>query len=125
MLVGCFLLLCPILGQAEDPLAQVLVLALAPLQGQAVVQGPGGTMSLVRLGEQLQGTGATLVQVLPDKLVLEEHSASAGQAPGKRLVWLYKAPQGGGPSRLLRLQHDVPASAHSVMPALQALPGPP
>jgi len=125
VLAYCFTLLCPVLGQAEDPLAKLLVLALAPLEGRAVVQGPDGTMALVRPGDQLQGSSATLVQVLPDKLVLEEHSTSAGQAPVKRLVWLYKAPREGGPSRLLRLQHDVPANEHPLLPTLQALPGPP
>lgn len=82
------ILLCPTLGTAEDPLAGLTVLALAPGEGHAVVQGSDGTLYLVRLGDQLQGTSATLVQVLPDKLVLEEHSASAGYGPVKLLVWL-------------------------------------
>jgi hypothetical protein len=116
-------LLYPVWCQAEDILAQLLVLALAPLEGQAVVQGPGGTMSLVRAGDQIQGTSATLVQVLADKLVLEERSTSAGQAPVPHLVWLYRAPPDGGPSRLLRLQPNVPASEPLVRPMLQALPG--
>src|SRR5437773_8664148 len=99
VLAWCCILLCPMLGMAEDALARLTVLALAPVEGHAVVQGPDGTLHLVRLGDQLQGTSATLVQVLPDKLVLEERSTDAGHGPVKLLVWLYKAMPDGRSSR--------------------------
>jgi hypothetical protein len=121
-LAWAFLLLSPGLGQAEDVLARLTVLALAPLAGQAVVQGPDGSLQLVRLDDQLPGTSATLIQVLPDKLVLEERSPGTGQGPVQRLVWLYKAAQDGGPSRLVRLQREVPASERSTVPLLQPVP---
>jgi hypothetical protein len=124
VLTWVFILLCPSLSNAEDPLARLTVLALAPVAGQAVVQGPDGTLHLVRLGDQLQGTSATLVQVLLDKLVLEERSPGTGQRPVQRLVWLYKAAQDGGPSRLVRLQREVPASERPTMPMLQPMPIP-
>jgi hypothetical protein len=124
VLAWAFILLYPGLGKAEDPLARLTVLALAPVAGQAVVQGPDGSLHLVRLDDQLQGTNATLVQVLPDKLVLEERSPGTGQGPVQRLVWLYKAAQDGGPSRLVRLQRQVPASERSTMPMLQPVPVP-
>lgn len=124
MLAWAFILLYPGPGQAEDPLARLTVLALAPAAGQAVVQGPDGSLHLVRLEDQLQGTNATLVQVLPDKLVLEERSPGTGQGPVQRLVWLYKAAQDGGPSRLVRFQGAVPASQRSTVPMLQPVPVP-
>jgi hypothetical protein len=65
-----------------------------------------------------------LVQVLPDKLVLEERSPGTGQGPVQRLVWLYKAAQDGGPSRLVRFQGAVPASQRSTVPMLQPVPVP-
>jgi hypothetical protein len=64
------------------------------------------------------------VQVLPDKLVLEERSPGTGQGPVQRLVWLYKAAPDGGPSRLVRLQPQVPASERSTVPMLQPVPVP-
>ncbi len=124
VLAWAFLLLSPGLGQAEDALARLTVLALAPVAGQAVVQGPDGSLQLVRLDDQLPGTSATLVQVLPDKLVLEERSPGTGQGPVQRLVWLYKAAQDGGPSRLVRLQREVPASERPAVPLLQPVPVP-
>ena len=122
VLAWAFILLYPGLGKAEEPLARLTVLALAPVTGQAVVQGPDGSLHLVRLGDQLQGTNAMLVQVLPDKLVLEERSPGTGQGPAQRLVWLYKAAQDGGPSRLVRLQREVPASERPAVPLLQPVP---
>jgi hypothetical protein len=119
VLAWIFVLLYPGLGKAEDLLARLTVLALEPVAGQAVVQGPDGSLHLVRLDDQLQGTNATLVQVLSDKLVLEERSPGTGQGPVQRLVWLYKAAQDGGPSRLVRLQRQVPASQRSTVPMLQ------
>jgi hypothetical protein len=124
MLAWALILLYPGPAQAEDPLARLTVLALAPVAGQAVVQGADGSLHLVRLDDQLQGTNATLVQVLPDKLVLEERSPGTGQGPGPGLVWLYKAAQDGGPSRLVRLQRAVPASERSTVPMLQPVPVP-
>jgi hypothetical protein len=124
VLAWAFILLYPGLGKAEDPLARLTVLALAPMAGQAVVQGPDGSLHLVRLDDQIQGTNATLVQVLPDKLVLEERSPGTGQGPVQRLVWLYKAAQDGGPSRLVRLQREVPASERPAVPLLQPVPVP-
>lgn len=124
ILAWAFILLYPGPGQAEDPLARLTVLALAPVAGQAVVQGPDGSLHLVRLDDQLQGTNATLVQVLPDKLVLEERSPGTGQGPVQHLVWLYKAAPDGEPSRLVRLQRQVPASERSTVPMLQPVPVP-
>src|SRR5262245_7612229 len=124
VLAWIFILLYPSMGKAEDPLARLTVLALAPVAGQAVVQGPDGSLHLVRLDDQLQGTNATLVQVLPDKLVLEERSPGTGRGPVQRLVWLYKAAQDGGPSRLVRLQREVPASERPTVPLLQPVPVP-
>jgi hypothetical protein len=124
VLAWAFILLSPGPGKAEDALARLTVLALAPVAGQAVVQGPDGSLQLVRLDDQLQGTSATLIQVLPDKLVLEERSPGTGQGPAQRLVWLYKAAQDGGSSRLVRLQREVPASERPAVPLLQPVPVP-
>ena len=87
-----------------------------------MVQGPDGSLHLVRLDDQIQGTSATLVQVLPDKLVLRGAQPWHGHGPVQRLVWLYKAAPDGGPSRLVRLQREVPASERPVVPLLQPVP---
>jgi hypothetical protein len=114
--------LTPRVGWTEDVLASLTVLALAPLEAQAVIRWPDGHLRLVRQGEQIEGTNTILLQILPDRLVLTERSVSLGQAPLQRLVWLYKAPPDGGPSRVLRFYRDPPVQEFAVDHSLRLAP---
>ena len=99
----------PALSQTEDTLGELSVLAIAPLTGQAVVKGSDGRLHRVQRGDKLPGTTATLMQVLPDRLVLEEHVLTPNQMKKKQLAWLFKATWESGNSRLVRLQRNAPA----------------
>jgi hypothetical protein len=122
LFLGCSSLLTAAPGRAEPPLEQVRVLALAPAEGRAVVQWPDNTMQVVQIGERFQGTVATLRQVLPDRLVVEESPPHADLG-GTAVLWLYQAPQTGGPGRLSRFQPHKPAE--TLLPIQQPLPSPP
>lgn len=70
-------------------LEQLKLLALAPLDGRAVLLLPTKQMLVLKVGDTVPGTRAVLTQVLADKLVFEE--APQGAA-GKQLVWMHKSP---------------------------------
>ncbi|HEX5057348.1 MAG TPA: hypothetical protein VFX02_12735 [Gammaproteobacteria bacterium] len=85
----------------------VAVMALSPADGSAVVKLESGRMQVVKAGAAIEGMGVTLVQVLPDKLVLEEVSEENGNKT-KTTVWLYKAQH--GVSQLQRLERQAPVT---------------
>ena len=122
--LSCYFLFVPFTSQSETPLEQLRVLALAPAAGEAVLRWPDGRLRVVRGGEALDGTDIRVLQVLPDRLVLEEVLTSASQSARRQLVWLYKAPQAGGASRLIRLHREPPAYEQPVGEAYQAVSGP-
>jgi hypothetical protein len=116
------LLAAPVGSEAESSWSRLRVIALAPLDGQAVVQLPRGTLHLVRQGEFIPGTDATVVQVLPDRLVVSHHTAASGEA----WAWIYQAPAQGGFSRVMYLHHHAsrPERARVSVPTSPAPPTP-
>lgn len=107
--------LLPTASTAETPLEQLRVVALAPLEARAVVQSPDGALHVIGRGDALPGTSATVLQVLPDKLVVEEQTGGIPER-GKQLAWLHKRPQAGGSSWVQRLQRQSPAAALPMTP---------
>lgn len=108
-LAACGLLL--IVGQAAASpgnLEAVTVMALGPLDGRAVVKLPDGKMQVLGLGDTVPGTGAIVVQVLPDKLVVEETIQQPGEPPVAQTVWIYKPSTAGEKSRFQRLDRRGP-----------------
>ena len=61
-------------------------------------------MRTVRQGEPIPGMRATVVQVLPDRLVVSHRSAASGE----ELAWIYRAPAQGGFSRVLYVRPHAP-----------------
>ena len=76
-------------------LDQVSVMALGPLDGRAVIRGADGKLTVLKLGDIISGTNARVIQVLPDRLVLEDRIAKADSEPVLETVWLYKADTSG------------------------------
>ena len=110
---------CPIVSTAETPLERLRIMALAPYEERAVVQTPEGDLHVVQHGDLLPGTAARVLQILPDKLVVEEPTGSTPER-GKHLTWIYKRPPLEGDSRVQRLRRDPP----DAVPVLNTAPPP-
>lgn len=93
---------------AAGNLEAVTVLALGPMDGRAVVKLPDGKMQVLTLGDTVSGTGAVVMQVLPDKLVVEETIEKAGEPPIKQTVWIFKPSKVGEKSQVQRLDRQGP-----------------
>lgn len=87
----------------QDALDGIRVLALAPLAGKATLELPEAGMVLVKEGDEVAETRVVVVEVLSDRLVLEDRSGDEVS-----WVWLYKPKRPGEPSRLRRLSRRNP-----------------
>jgi hypothetical protein len=97
------------LAMAEPTkLESITVMAVGPSDGRAVVTLPDGKMQVLKVGDTVPGTQAIVIQVLPDKLVVEETIEKAGSAPVKQMVWIYKPGKPGEKSRIQRLDRVGP-----------------
>ena len=104
--VVTMLLLAPLTVLAETALDKTVVLALSPFDGHAVIQLPETEMQVVKIGQELEGFDAKLVDVLHDRAVFEEIVQLDSGIKVKETVWLYKAKQ--GKSRVQRLSKHAP-----------------
>jgi hypothetical protein len=93
------------------------VLALGPVDGRAVVRSQSGAMRVLSLGDSIDGTQAKLVQVLVDRLVLEDTIKSKEGDTILEVVWMYKAGTDGR-SRVQRLGRIGPAETAASVPRL-------
>ncbi|MDH3599208.1 MAG: hypothetical protein OEU26_06160 [Candidatus Tectomicrobia bacterium] len=109
-------------SEAGGELERLTVVALAPVDGRAVIKLPDGEMQVVQPGDQLLGDAITVVQVLTDKLVVEEHLNPRGTPALKRLAWVYQAPVNGGYSHVVRLQQQAPVSPYAPLSAGRTIP---
>src|SRR5690242_8977337 len=91
--------------KAKPAYENVVVLVLAPVDGRAVVQGQEGDLHLLTVGDALPETEATVVQILDDRLVVEE--PAAGPSPGRR-VWIYRERDAEGRTRVQILDPEAP-----------------
>jgi len=121
MACACSLLIA-MPSEAGGALERLTVVALAPMAGRAVIKLPNGEMQVVQPGDQLPGDAITVVQVLTDKLVVEERLNPSGTLALKRLAWVYQAPVSGGYSRVVRLQQEVPVFPQVPLSAGRTIP---
>ena len=87
---------------------EVSLMALGPADGRAVVALPDGKMQVLKVGDTVPGSEAIVMQVLHDKLVVEETIEKPGEAPVKQMAWLYKSGKAGVKSRVQRLDQIGP-----------------
>jgi hypothetical protein len=111
--VSCWLLLSVVLaalpaGAAEtrNAFEELAVLVLAPVEGRAVVQAADGEIHLLAPGDALPDLEARVVQILPDRLVVEEPPARRGAPP--RRVWIYRERDAAGRTRVQVLDPEAP-----------------
>lgn len=123
--LGLLCLLVSTLAYADAKLEDFSVMASGPLDGRAVVKSADGKMHVLNIGDKLPGTQATLIQVLADKLVVEETVGKEGQPKVKQTAWIIKAAKPGAPAVVQRFDTQGPAPvqrAVTVMKPLSVVP---
>lgn len=96
-----------LLAMFVSPLTQakfegIKVMALAQMEGRAVIRTSDGSNRVVGLEDHIEG--ARVAQVLTDKLVLIDDN--------NEVVWLYKT-KGNQPSDVKRFARELPRNNHS------------
>lgn len=97
------------LAYADAKLEDFSVMALGALDGRAVVKSADGKMHVLTVGDALPGTQATVLQVLADKLVVEESVGKEGQPKVKQTAWMLKAAKPGQAGAVQRFDTQGPA----------------
>jgi len=97
------------LAYADAKLEDFSVMALGSLDGRAVVKSADGKMHVLTVGDALPGTQATVLQVLADKLVVEESVGKEGQPKVKQTAWMLKAAKPGQAGAVQRFDTQGPA----------------
>ena len=91
------------------PLDDLTVLARGALDGRAVVKTADGKMHVLKVGDAIPGTGATIRQVHTDKRVVEEKVTAEGALPAPQTVWVHKPAKPGEKSQVQRMSSQAPA----------------
>lgn len=100
----------------ESPLRQVALLALAAAEQQAVLRLPDGNLVLVKPGDAVPGTEATVVEIQAGRLILEERLPRAVRA-----VWMEPAAASGGAGPIRFFDPRPPARKPLLRPSLKPL----
>lgn len=97
---------CTSLSAEEiDELDSVTVLELRAVDGYAVVQSTDGKRVKIKKGDAIPGTNAGVVEILPDKMVIED-VIEKEDAIVKQSVLIYLPDIPGGKSKVQRLEHQ-------------------
>jgi len=106
--IGLLCLCIAPLAQAETKLEDLSIMALGPLDGRAVVKTAEGKLQVLKLGDTLPGTQAKLIQVLADKLVVEDTVGKEGQPPVKQTAWILKSAKPADKTMVQRFDSQGP-----------------
>lgn len=109
--LGLVCLLVSSLAHADARLEDFSVMASGPLDGRAVVKSADGKMTVLKVGDKLPGTEATLIQVLADKLVVEEMVGKPGKPKVQQTAWLLKGGK-SAPGSVQRFDSQGPVPVH-------------
>jgi hypothetical protein len=110
-LIAFVALASPVGAQTKDisdgPLKSLSILALGALDGRAVIKTPDNKMHVLKLGDVIPGTQATVSQILADKLVVEDVVETGLQ----QTVWITK---GGADGKVIVQRMSMEAAAPQV-----------
>ena len=85
------------------------LVATSPASGTAVVEAPGGKLTLVRVGESLVKGGPKVHHVRADRLELEDSvDGDDGKAARRVRYWMFRAKEPNLPSRVVPLSRTPP-----------------
>ena len=111
MLVGLASIL-PFLAYAS--VDDITVIALGALDGRAVIKTTDGKMQVLKVGDEIPGSTATVKQILNDHLVVSE-TVKKKNKNVQQMVWIYKPKKSGGKSLVKRLRLEPPKSEQDVL----------
>jgi hypothetical protein len=111
------------LAHADARLEDFSVMATGALDGRAVVKSADGKMHVLTVGDTLPGTQATVLQILADKLVVEESVGKEGQPKVKQTAWMLRAAKPGEASSVQRFDTQGPAPVRREITVMKPLPG--
>jgi len=94
-------------SSGADPFDSLSIMALGALDGRAVVKTADNKMHVLKLGDVIPGTQATVSQILGDKLVVEDVVENGL----KQTVWITK---GGADGKVTVQRMSMEAAAPQV-----------
>lgn len=97
----------------------IALLALTPNQHAVLMQTDRQLLTLT-IGDALGNSQAHIVEILSDRIVLQQSALAADDPP--RLIWLYPAAAPDQPSRRVTLDQLPPPRPVTVQPAVIAPP---
>ncbi len=99
---------------AQASVDDITVIALGALEGRAVVKTTDGKMKILKVGDEIPGSTATVKQILNDHLVVAEIIKKKNKQV-EQMVWIYKPKQAGGKSLVKRLRLKAPKGESSAL----------
>ena len=91
-------------AKIETAPGNIVVMALSAFDSRAVVKSAQGKLQMMKPGDVVQGTAATLLEVLDDRLVFEEIIMKPSGLKVKKTTWVYKAMNGTSQVKVLKGQ---------------------
>lgn len=88
-----------------DELESITVIDLRPDRDIALVLLDSGKKQLLKVGDTIPGTNSEVVQVLPDKMIVEA-VVSDEELHGKQTVFIYRSETPGGKSKVQQVGHQ-------------------
>ncbi len=99
---------------AHASVDDITVIALGALEGRAVVKTTDGKMKILKVGDEIPGSTATVKQILNDHLVVAEIIKQKNRKV-EQMIWIYKPKKSGGKSLVKRLLLEPPKGESSVL----------
>lgn len=99
---------------AQASVDDITVIALGALEGRAVVKTTDGKMKILKVGDEVPGSTATVKQILNDHLVVAEIVKQKNRKV-EQMVWIYKPKKPGGKSLVKRLRLEPPKDKNSTL----------
>ena len=98
-----FLLLA---GSLQAAVEDNAVISLDSVDGRVVVRNHAGELQVLRIGDAFPDSTVIIKQILRDRVIAEEIIGDETRV--RQMVWVYKADEIEGTSRVVRLLESLP-----------------
>lgn len=118
LVIASFLLFFSAFSNASD-VERLKVLGVNPQSNQAVIKFDDNKMQVLNAGDAIRGTEATLIQVLPDKIIASQPSLDNSGA--QDLLWIYRIKDTTSFSKVERFEKRPPPKNEVAQPMSKEL----